>query len=36
MKNRYIYQLVATILPNGVGGETVQHDLGIFHNIETS
>ena len=34
MKNRYIYQLVATILPNGIGGETVQHDLGIFTTLK--
>ncbi len=26
----YVYQLVATILPNGVDGEKVQHDLGIW------
>ena len=34
MGNRYIYQVVATILPNGVGGETVQHDLGIFTTLK--
>lgn len=34
MRSRYIYQLVATILPNGVGGETVQHDLGIFTTLK--
>lgn len=34
MRNRYIYQLVATILPNGVGDETVQHDLGIFTTLK--
>ena len=34
MKNGYIYQVVATILPNGVGSETVQHDLGIFTTLE--
>ena len=25
-----VYQLVATILPNGIDGEKVQHDLGIW------
>ncbi|MBO4435902.1 MAG: hypothetical protein J5791_03330 [Fibrobacter sp.] len=30
MRNDYIYQLVATILPNGIDGEKVQHDLGIW------
>ena len=34
MIGRYIYQVVATILPNGVGGETVQHDLGIFTTLK--
>ena len=34
MKNGYIYQVVATILPNGVSGETVQHDLGIFTSLK--
>jgi hypothetical protein len=34
MTGRYIYQVVATILPNGVGGETVQHDLGIFTTLK--
>lgn len=30
MHNRDVYQLVATILPNGIDGEKVQHDLGIW------
>ncbi|SHJ52803.1 hypothetical protein [Fibrobacter sp. UWP2] len=30
MHNQDVYQLVATILPNGVDGEKVQHDLGIW------
>ena len=34
MGDRYIYQVVATILPNGVGGETVQYDLGVFTTLK--
>ena len=30
MRGRYIYQLAATILPYGIGYDTVDHDLGIF------
>ena len=36
MRGRYIYQLAATILPNGLGHETVVHDLGIFTSLRTA
>ena len=36
MRGRYIYQLAATILPNGLGRETVVHDLGIFTSLRTA
>lgn len=36
MKKNYVYQLVATILPNGMGGETVQHDLGVFSTLKNA
>ena len=34
MRKNLIYQVVATILPNGIGGDTVQHDLGIFTSLK--
>ena len=36
MRRRYIYQLAATILPNGRGYDTVDHDLGIFTSLRTA
>lgn len=36
MRGHYIYQLAATILPNGLGRETVVHDLGIFTSLRTA
>ena len=36
MRGRYIYQLAATILPNGLGHDTVVHDLGIFTSVRTA
>lgn len=34
MRKNYVYQLVATILPKGIGNETVQIDLGIFSTLK--
>ena len=36
MRRRYIYQLAATILPNGRGYDTVDHGLGIFTSLRTA
>ena len=36
MRGRYIYQLAATILPYGIGYDTVDHDLGIFTSLRTA
>lgn len=36
MRGRYIYQLAATILPNGLGNDIVDHDLGIFTSLRTA
>ena len=36
MKGRYIYQLAATILPNGLNYDTVNHDLGIFTSLRNA
>lgn len=36
MRGRYIYQLAATILPNGLGNDTVDHDLGIFTSLRNA
>ena len=30
----YIYKLTATLLPKGLGRDTVNHDLGVFTTIE--
>lgn len=36
MHNQDVYQLVATILPNGINGEKVQHDLGIWTTLRAA